>query len=237
MITVALKKWGVWDIRYLRIIRRSPRRPGTSFCIRAIKLYCSTEVIRGLIPVWAELKGIPILNYERFSVQERGKYRLLSALNNTKEKAQGKYLVLFWCGRQDLNLQGFPTDSKSVASAISPRPHIDMQKPHILVCTNIWGLMVGTTELESVTSCMSSKRSNQLSYAPMDNAYHTPIQSSCQAIPRRIIQIFQITAFFEFSCSMRQAFFLRSGRILRSSASSSSDKTPFSTGKAVALFG
>ena len=25
---------------------------------------------------------------------------------------------------------------------------------------------VGTTELESVTSCMSSKRSNQLSYAP-----------------------------------------------------------------------
>ena len=29
--------------------------------------------------------------------------------------------------------------------------------------------MVGTTELESVTSCMSSKRSNQLSYAPADN--------------------------------------------------------------------
>ena len=28
-------------------------------------------------------------------------------------------------------------------------------------------LVVGTTELESVTSCMSSKRSNQLSYAPM----------------------------------------------------------------------
>lgn len=27
---------------------------------------------------------------------------------------------------------------------------------------------VGTTELESVTSCMSSKRSNQLSYAPYD---------------------------------------------------------------------
>ena len=27
--------------------------------------------------------------------------------------------------------------------------------------------MVGTTELESVTSCMSSKRSNQLSYAPV----------------------------------------------------------------------
>ena len=26
--------------------------------------------------------------------------------------------------------------------------------------------MVGTTELESVTSCLSSRRSNQLSYAP-----------------------------------------------------------------------
>ncbi len=29
--------------------------------------------------------------------------------------------------------------------------------------------MVGTAELESATSCMSSKRSNQLSYAPMRN--------------------------------------------------------------------
>ena len=28
-------------------------------------------------------------------------------------------------------------------------------------------MVVGTTELESVTSCMSSKRSNQLSYAPV----------------------------------------------------------------------
>ena len=34
--------------------------------------------------------------------------------------------------------------------------------------------MVGTTELESVTSCMSSKRSNQLSYAPIDNGYMIP---------------------------------------------------------------
>lgn len=32
---------------------------------------------------------------------------------------------------------------------------------------DIQGSMVGTTELESVTSCMSSKRSNQLSYAPV----------------------------------------------------------------------
>ena len=29
--------------------------------------------------------------------------------------------------------------------------------------------MVGTAELESATSCMSSKRSNQLSYAPVHN--------------------------------------------------------------------
>ena len=29
-------------------------------------------------------------------------------------------------------------------------------------------LMVGTAELESATSCMSSKRSNQLSYAPVN---------------------------------------------------------------------
>ena len=28
-------------------------------------------------------------------------------------------------------------------------------------------IMVGTAELESATSCMSSKRSNQLSYAPV----------------------------------------------------------------------
>ena len=28
--------------------------------------------------------------------------------------------------------------------------------------------MVGTTELESVTSCLSSRRSNQLSYAPVN---------------------------------------------------------------------
>ncbi len=34
--------------------------------------------------------------------------------------------------------------------------------------------MVGTTELESVTSCMSSKRSNQLSYAPVENATIIP---------------------------------------------------------------
>ncbi len=32
---------------------------------------------------------------------------------------------------------------------------------------NIQGFVVGTTELESVTSCMSSMRSNQLSYAPI----------------------------------------------------------------------
>ena len=33
---------------------------------------------------------------------------------------------------------------------------------------------VGTTELESVTSCMSSKRSNQLSYAPVRGAAGGP---------------------------------------------------------------
>ena len=38
--------------------------------------------------------------------------------------------------------------------------------------------MVGTTELESVTSCMSSKRSNQLSYAP---AYNDTIIPELQA--------------------------------------------------------
>lgn len=31
--------------------------------------------------------------------------------------------------------------------------------------------MVGTAELESATSCMSSKRSNQLSYAPEKYIY------------------------------------------------------------------
>ena len=30
----------------------------------------------------------------------------------------------------------------------------------------VWGEMVGLTELESVTSCVSSRRSNQLSYKP-----------------------------------------------------------------------
>ena len=30
-------------------------------------------------------------------------------------------------------------------------------------------IMVGTAELESATSCMSSKRSNQLSYAPINS--------------------------------------------------------------------
>lgn len=33
--------------------------------------------------------------------------------------------------------------------------------------------MVGTAELESATSCMSSKRSNQLSYAPAKLFYDT----------------------------------------------------------------
>lgn len=37
----------------------------------------------------------------------------------------------------------------------------------ILSQHDIQDFMVGTTELESVTSCMSSKRSNQLSYAPV----------------------------------------------------------------------
>ena len=41
--------------------------------------------------------------------------------------------------------------------------------------------MVGTTELESVTFCMSSKRSNQLSYAPVNQLYyHNLIFLSCQ---------------------------------------------------------
>ena len=44
------------------------------------------------------------------------------------------------------------------------------QKPHtsaILSSHNVQSFMVGTAELESATSCMSSKRSNQLSYAPV----------------------------------------------------------------------
>lgn len=42
-------------------------------------------------------------------------------------------------------------------------------------------LPLGTTEVESVTSCMSSKRSNQLSYAPISNAiYYTLYFSDCQ---------------------------------------------------------
>ena len=76
----------------------------------------------------------------------------------------------FWCERQDLNLHGFPQDSKSCASAgfaISAKnktPYIGVKKEK----HNIQGFLVGTTELESVTSCMSSKRSNQLSYAPAE---------------------------------------------------------------------
>ena len=49
---------------------------------------------------------------------------------------------------------------------------------------NIQGSVVGTTELESVTSCMSSKRSNQLSYAPVNGkyrAYYNRILLECQA--------------------------------------------------------
>ena len=38
--------------------------------------------------------------------------------------------------------------------------------------TQYVGFLVGTAELESATSCMSSKRSNQLSYAP-ENAMHS----------------------------------------------------------------
>ena len=36
-----------------------------------------------------------------------------------------------------------------------------------LTCARQRGFVVGTAELESATSCMSSKRSNQLSYAPI----------------------------------------------------------------------
>ena len=55
--------------------------------------------------------------------------------------------------------------------------------------------MVGTTELESVTSCMSSKRSNQLSYAPVDNDYHTPIPRACQAFLHVNFIIFRFQRF------------------------------------------
>src|SRR4051794_32292578 len=37
-------------------------------------------------------------------------------------------------------------------------------------CSHSNGRKVGVTELESVTSCMSSKRSNQLSYTPIERA-------------------------------------------------------------------
>src|SRR6185369_12149207 len=36
---------------------------------------------------------------------------------------------------------------------------------------SLLGRMVGPTELESVTSCVSSRRSNQLSYGPRDPQY------------------------------------------------------------------
>ena len=84
-----------------------------------------------------------------------------------------------------MNSHGLPQDSKSCASAnfaISARRRKILlcyvavsykTKPHISACKkekhNIQGFLVGTTELESVISCMSSKRSNQLSYAPVDN--------------------------------------------------------------------
>ena len=40
-----------------------------------------------------------------------------------------------------------------------------------------WGEMVGLTELESVTSCVSSRRSNQLSYGPGEpSIYHAAVE-------------------------------------------------------------
>ena len=67
---------------------------------------------------------------------------------------------------------------KSVRRAVPKdgAPHVYIAKknetPHIgafgrNLRHDIQGSMVGTTELESVTSCMSSKRSNRLSYAPV----------------------------------------------------------------------
>ena len=41
----------------------------------------------------------------------------------TKRKGEAEPLLFFWCGRQDLNLHDCSMDPKSIASAISPRPH------------------------------------------------------------------------------------------------------------------
>ena len=43
-------------------------------------------------------------------------------------------------------------------------------------------VLVGTAELESATSCMSSKRSNQLSYAPVKYIYFNNFKRTLQAI-------------------------------------------------------
>lgn len=63
--------------------------------------------------------------------------------------------------------------------------------------------MVGTTELESVTSCMSSKRSNQLSYAPVNNGYHTKNSRACQAFCTVYERLFCRKMYFLHKCVRR----------------------------------
>ncbi len=88
--------------------------------------------------------------------------------------------------------------SHGILSRLCARKFVNPKKtetPHIgafgrNLRHDIQGSMVGTTELESVTSCMSSKRSNLLSYAPMDNGYHTKKSRACQAFCTVYARIF-----------------------------------------------
>ena len=59
---------------------------------------------------------------------------------------------------------------------------------------DIQSFVVGTAELESATSCMSSKRSNQLSYAPVNNGNMIP--KTPHSVKRKRACFLQKSSFF-----------------------------------------
>ena len=85
---------------------------------------------------------------------------------------------------------------------IKEKPHTSAHSGRT-IRHDIQGLLVGTTELESVTSCMSSKRSNQLSYAPVNNGYNTKKTYACQAFCAEKLRYFSLFFIFFvfFTCA------------------------------------
>ena len=67
--------------------------------------------------------GSPSARFRKRNVTDVGKPTRTRPEARTKTKGEAKPLLLFWCGRQDLNLHDCSMDPKSIASAISPRPH------------------------------------------------------------------------------------------------------------------